>query len=347
MRLPIVPLRRPLERLAALPSGCAAARGWRGVLLAVTSALALAGCGGGTLATPFVPTRGLAFGDETSVIDTAGRKYTVNAVNATGAIDCTGNPIWVQVLITGRYGLTFPQCNPAGTANLPSRILAQPGARVADVAAQVDAFVAAGGFRQGDLVTVMAGANDVRDAFARYPASDVPTLIAQVSAAGRLLGTQINRMADAGAKVVVSTVIDQTFTPVARAQPNATLVVTCPRTQGESEQLALMTCLVDRFNAAMRTTIYNDGTRIGLVLGDVLVRTYLQTPALGGFLNTTTAACAIALPDCTSATFGPADGAGNLPSATTWMWADGLQPSPGLHTVLGNAAVSRALANPF
>ena len=50
--------------------------------------LALAGmasCGGGGQVDPFVPNRILAFGDELSVIQPDGRKYTVNAFRITDA----------------------------------------------------------------------------------------------------------------------------------------------------------------------------------------------------------------------------------------------------------------------
>lgn len=324
---------------------------WPAVAAGLVAALALAvaGCGGGGQATPFVATRMLAFGDEASVIDSQGRKYTVNAVTTdTGAFSCGANPLWVQSL-AARYSLVFAECNPTGVASPASRILAQPGARAAGVKQQVDAFFAAGGPREGDLATVMAGANDVLDAYAQYPAVPIGTLVAQVIDAGKLLAGQVNRLAEGGARVIVSTAIDPTYAPFGRSRNAATQVVDCPRTQGETEREGLLECLTDRFNGAMRTTIINDGRRIGLVLGDALVRDILQFPASGGFINVADAACAATapLPTCTTATLAGPDVNGNAASASAWLWAAGVQLSAGGHARLGQAAVSRVANNPF
>jgi outer membrane lipase/esterase len=340
--------RLPVFRLFASTSSLR--RGWTAALC--LGAALLAACGGGSQTSIFIPTRVLAFGDEASVIDTAGRKYTVNAVSAANpaALDCAAFPIWVQTVATGRYGLVFPECNPNNVPNPASRILAQPGARVTDVVRQVDGQIATGGgFRDTDLSLVMAGANDILDAFARYPATPIADLVEQVSDAGRQLGLQINRMADGGSRVIVSTVIDLTYTPFGRSQPAAALRVACPRAQGETEQLGLMECLVNRFNGSLRTTFYNDGRRVGLVLGDELVRAYVRAPLLGGFNNVASAACAASAvaPQCTTATLAGPDPNGSAASATAWLWADGTQLSPGGHAQLGASAASRAATNPF
>jgi outer membrane lipase/esterase len=337
---------------AAVPRSRSRSRGRASAAAALAAlVLGLAACGGGGESrTVFVPTRVLAFGDDASVIDSTGRKYTVNAISATtGALDCVANPIWVQTLATGSYGLVFPECNPNAVPGPTSRILAEPGARVAGVRQQVDRQIAAGGFREGDLVTVMAGVHDVLDAFAQFPATPVAALVGQVDAAGRELGRQVNRMVEGGARVLVSTAIDPTFAPFGRAADPTAQLVDCPRVQGETERLPLMTCLTDRLNGAMRTTIFNDGRRVGLVLGDALVRSYLQLPVLGGFSNVSDAACAATapLPTCTTATLAGPDAAGRPASASSWLWASGVQLSPGGHGQLGSAAVSRARTNPF
>ena len=167
--------------------------------------------------------------------------------------------------------------------------------------------------------------------------------MAQVSEAGRVLGRQVNRMADGGSKVIVATVIDLQASPLAASLPGVNAEVACPRVQGESERLRLTVCLVDRFNAAMRTTIYNDGRRIGLARGDVVIRNVLQFPQVFGFSNLTEAACASSAPapNCTSATLVPGATAG------TWLWSQGIQLSPGGHAQLGSEAANRAATNPF
>jgi hypothetical protein len=75
--------------------------------LALGLLAALASCGGGGLVEPFRPTRILALGDELSVIEADGRKYTVNAFKVTDStttpqtestteLDCVRNPIWIR-----------------------------------------------------------------------------------------------------------------------------------------------------------------------------------------------------------------------------------------------------------
>jgi outer membrane lipase/esterase len=318
-------------------------------VLPVLAAVVLAACGGGSQTTVFIPTRVLAFGDESSVIDSSGRKYSVNALTTTGGIDCALNPIWIQTVATTRYGLVFPECNPNNVPDPQSRIRAQAGARVADVVRQVDAQIAAGGFRSTDMSMVMAGANDVIDAVGRYPAVPVSSLIAEMVEAGRVLGLQVNRMVDGGSRVIVSTVFDLTYAPFAREQAVANTVVDCPRPQGETERLPLVTCLIDRFNGSLRTTFFNDGRRVGLVLADVLVRSYIQLPALGGFNNVANGACAATtrLPDCSTATLAAPDVNGIAASATSWLWADATRLSAGGQAQLGSSAAARAATNPF
>jgi hypothetical protein len=325
---------RPREpRTRAVPRTGAAA------LLAL--AALLAACDGGTPLTPFVPTRVLAFGDESSVIDSAGRKYTVNGLNSTtGQLDCRVNPIWIQVLATQRFGLLFPDCNPDNLPNLTSRILATPGAKVADVGLQIDQQLAQGALSAKDLVTVMVGANDLVDLYRSYPTTSADAILAESDRRGEVLGRQVNRLADAGARVLVVTVLDLGLTPFGRAERAANTDI---------DRGALLSTMVDRFNGSLRTTIYNDGRRLGIVLADVVVRNITNLPPLSGFNNVASAACATTavLPDCNSNTLAPPD-PNNIPaSATTWLWADSLRLSAGGHLQLGASAANRASNNPF
>lgn len=313
----------------------------RAAALVLAGMALLAGCDGGTPLTPFVPTRVLAFGDEASVIDSAGRKYTVNALDATsGQLDCRANPIWVQVLATSRFGLVFPDCNPTGVANPTSRILATPGARVADVAAQIDQQLALGPLSAKDLVTVYVGTHDILDLYRRFPATTGAQLAGEADAIGEALGAQVNRLANAGARVLIVTVPDLGLSPFGLAERAANTDV---------DRSVFLTNLVDRFNSGLRTTLVNDGRRVGIVLADVLVRNVSRLPAANGFVNAINPACAptAPLPNCNTNTLGPPDAAGNVASATRWFWADALQPSAGGHASLGTAAANRASNNPF
>ena len=293
----------------------------------------LAACGGGSQSQTFTATRVIAFGDEFSVMNDDGSKYSVNALvsGSTTALDCTGNPVWIQA-VAAFYGLVFPQC--PGTAVSPvSRILAANGATVADLSAQIDRQLSNGGFVSGDLVTVLVGANDVVAQFARYPNAGEPELLATLDAAGVALALQVNRLADLGAKVLISTIPDIGLTPFAGN-----------RAAGSTDpNPALLSRLSTRFNDAMLANLKNDGRRIGLIqLDEFLVATDRATGLGGGsFVNSTRAACAVALPGCNTNTL--VAEAVNV----NWLWADNRHLGPGGQLSLGSLAITRARNNPF
>lgn len=315
----------------------------RAALLATTlvASAVLTACGGGEQVKRFVPSRVLAFGDETSVIDDSGstgngRKYSVNALASDGVtIDCRANPIWIQDVALA-FGLVFPQCNTGSSvvANPVSRIYATAGAKVADVTAQIDQHVAAGGFVDTDLVLMLAGANDLLALYAQYPGVDEATLLAQAEAAGTALALQVNRIAEAGGKVVIATTPDLGLTPFGLAEEAAS-----PGRSG------VLTRLSARFNAKLRVTVLNDGRRIGLVFADEALQTAYKFAAQTGFTNVLAPVCdpakAPTLPQCTTATLVTSG------SAVTWLWADATHLSPGGQALLGQIALSRAVNNPF
>ena len=310
----------------------------------------LAACGGGELVNAFVPRRIVAFGDQTSVITQqgqvdpvtqtayaeSGRKFSINAVDATsGALACQSDPNWVQYLAQS-FALPFPQCNPEGIA-APSVDRATNGAKVADLVTQIDAQLASDGFAGDDLVTVLVGANDIREQYALYPATDQATLIAALEQRGAQVAEQVKRIAAAGGKVIVSTVPDQGLTPFALAEKAAH--------DASDDRAALLSLLTTRFNAKLRVGLLNEsGRTIGLVLGDELVQTYFKFPSAGAFSNVTEAACTTALPDCTTATL--VDGA-KTTSGAGYLWADTHELSARGQLFLGQSADARARNNPF
>lgn len=319
---------------------------WRRALrcASVAAAMGLVACGGGEQIETFAPNRAIAFGDESSVIDDSasagnGRKYTVNGtVSDTDAtVDCRRLPLWIQVVATP-YGLNFPQCN-NGTTPVVSptgRIRAAAGAKVADLSGQIDAQQAESAFTPKDLVMILIGQNDVLAQYATYPGVGEAQLIANVEAAGAALGTQINRIADAGAKVLISTIPNLGLTPFAIAERTANT---------DTDRAALLTRLTDRFNASMRATVVNDGRKIGLILLDEYIGIVVRIINGGGFSNVTDIACdttkAPTLLDCT--TFTLVTGAG----AATYLWADPTHLSAGGQQSLGTLASQRAANNPF
>ncbi|MEO5845246.1 MAG: esterase, partial [Caldimonas sp.] len=249
---------------------------------ALAATLLLAACGGGEQTTRFRATRVVAFGDESSLIvdsrgDANGNKYTLNAtVSATDqTIVCGANPIWVQSAAS-LYGLVFPHCNPGATAvvNPTSRIRAALGARAADLGAQIDAQQADSPLVAGDLVTVLVGKHDIVAEYQTYPAQSEAQLIANVEAQGALVGRQVNRLGDLGAKVLLATIVDVGVTPFAVAERAA---------HADIDRAALLSRLSQRFNASLRATIVNDGRRIGLILLDELVTSIAKFPGLLAF----------------------------------------------------------------
>lgn len=312
--------------------------------------LVLAACGGGgEQQNSFVPTRIVAFGDETSVIedfqgDGNGRKYSVNAVvsDSDRTLACASNPIWIQTIASNYGHLVFPQCNPGPTSvdSPTSRIRAMPGAVAADLSAQIDAQIAESNFHDGDLATVLVGVNDVLNQYAQYPDVSEPVLTANVEAAGAEAANQVNRLANAGAKVIVSTIPDVGYSPFAIAERMAHI---------DTDRQQLIIRLVSRFNASLRSTIVNDGRRIGLVTMDQLVESVVGFPGLNGFTNTTDGACDLSqsaltppsILDCTDFTL-----VANA-TPTSYLWADDRHLSYGGQLSLGNLSLNRARTNPF
>ena len=328
----------------------------------------LASCGGGEQVNPFSPTRMFVFGDESSVLNYVdpqtdpalrepgvqvgngtfanGTKYTVNQLTAAtttapSVLDCKAFPLWTQYIAT-TYGLVFPQCNPDKVENPTGRIFAVAGAKVGDLEAQIDRKVAVDGFTRDDLVTVLIGANDIQAVYATYTGSNDDAVIASVEEAGETLAGQINRMADLGGKILLSTVPDMGLTPFAIAEEAAI-----------PGRAAFLTLLTQRFNASMRASIHNDGRHIGLVLTDERIQVMVRVPQAFGLTNVTQAACLATaeLPTCTTDTLVVDDTSTTTPKAhangATWLWADSTHISPGGHSEIGLLAAQRAADNPF
>jgi phospholipase/lecithinase/hemolysin len=280
----------------------------------------------------------IVFGDEWSLINPDGSKYTVNALESgsTTALNCAANPLWVQTLAAA-YNLDFPQCpnalvNQSGQPPV-SRMYAAHGAVIDDLQTQINAQISYDGFTTTDLVTVLVGANDVLAAFAQYPAVGEDQLDIGLDALGLTLASQVNNLAALGAKVIVSTVPDMGLTPFAG-----------DRTPGASNgNPALLSRLTARLNNALLANLNDNGTEIGLIqLDEFLESTDAATQAnRGTYANTTMVACTVALPKCTSNTLTPTS------VGQTWLWADNLHVTPSGQANLASLALTRAQNNPF
>ena len=318
--------RRPGLWLAAL---------WLGLSL-------LASCGGGTSAyDAFVPLRLFAFGDEASVLTTAapaGRNYGINGLNNNGTaddatddyFDCTAQPNWVQSL-GYYYSFVFAECNPKAVES-KARNWSAPGARVAEVAAQVDAQVAAGGFRDKDVATVLVGVNDVLELYRQYDGSNEAALLAEVRERGNRAAAIVNRLIALGAKVILANIPDMGLTPLAKTEQAA---------HTDTDRAALLTRLSGAFNERLGVSILIDGRYVALVQMDQRVQAVVRSPGSFTMTNASDAACTTPPPDCTSTTL--VTGAG----ASTYLWAGEVLLSYAGQAQLASLAIARAQRNPF
>ena len=309
----------------------------RGLALLAVAGLAavLSACGGGTAQIePFTPTRIMAFGDEYSLLTADGKKYTVNGVDATtGVLSCAVNPIWVQAL-ADRFGLIFPQCNPTKFATPTGLMYATVGGKVSDVKLKIDAHFAVSNFTSKDLVTILVGANDVLELYGQYPAKTQSTLVDEARARGRALADQVNRIANANGRIIISTLPDMGTTPFALKQKAA---------NADFDRAAFLSTLSVEFNVAMRLAIINDGRLIGLLLTDEEILKITKYPAYFGYANVVAPVClaTVSMPNCLPSTL-VTDG-----NPTTWLWATDTLLSSSGQTLLGLLARSRAENNPF
>ena len=312
-----------MNRLSKVP-----ARWSRGLGLVAAAVALLTACGGGTTQyDPFVAQRVIAFGDDASTLTSTGRRFGVNGRDTDGNFDCRQLPIWTQSLAAA-YGYVFAECNPD---NVEPRaiMMAAAGARVADVAAQVEAM---GRFRERDLASVMAGAHDIFDIYLQYPQQPESVLLEQARERGRAMARVVNRMVELGARVIVANLPDLGLTPYARQESVA---------NNDPERAALISRLSTAFNEQLGVTVLLDGRFVGLVQIDLISQAIGRAPGFYGFSNISDGVCAVALPDCTTGTL-VQNG-----DASTYLWADDKQFAPAGHGQLAAQAIGRAQSNPF
>lgn len=311
-----------------------AARRLQGTVAAAMSVAMLAlvaSCGGSTSQfETFVPQRLLAFGDENSTITASGRSYSVNGLDSAGRVDCTVQPVWVQT-VAAIYGFVFAECNP-NSLEPKARMLAAEGTKVADLKAQIEAQVAAGGFRDTDIALVLAGMNDIIELYRQYPGRPESELIDEAGARGRQLAAAVNRLVDLGAKVIVSTLPDMGVSPYAAAERSANF---------DTDRAALMSRLSIQFNEQLGVNVLLDGRYVGLMQTDLRFQAAGRSPLSLGLVSPSAAVCTVAPPDCTTATL--VDGA----NPSQWLWSDDRRLAPGGQALLASLALDRARRNPF
>jgi hypothetical protein len=307
-------------------------------------AAGLASCGGGTYQVQaFVPGRILSFGDENSLLVAPdGLKYSVNGINPnTNLVDCTVDPMWFQVLAQS-YAMVYPECNPEGDIAPAAHSYAQVGALLDDVIAQVNQFITTDSFAPDDLVTVYVGVNDLLQVYATGSSGSQADLLTEMKARGTSYGNLVNQIVAQGAKVLVLTIPDMGSSPFAASEDQ----------RGDFDRGALLSQMSDAYNRAMRSTIINDGSKIGLVLVDDFVHGATRSPSAFGLTSYNIAAClpTAPLPSCTS---DPSDivldETQNPPvaNASSYLWADATHLGIVGQAQVGNQAQTRAHSNPF
>ena len=311
--------------------------------IAAAGALAaLASCGGGTYqVSAFVPARILVFGDESSRLEGAqGLKYSINGIsNDTLQIDCNQSPIWTQSLANS-YGLVFANCNTNASSDTNAIDLTTVNATVDDVVQKVAAFQAGDTFNGNDLVTIWVGMHDVLNDYQANATGDESVLLSDMKTQGTTLGNLVNTITAAGGKVLLLTIPDMSYTPYAFTESQ----------RGDFDRLKLLSDMSTQFNLGLRSAIVNDGSKIGLVLVDDLVRNATRSP--GSFsliaLDNQNYGCldTAPLPTCTPDTLRDDPSTGQQATAN-FMWADATHLAPVLQAQIGSQAVGRAHSNPF
>jgi len=311
-------------------------------LVAVGALAALASCGGGTYqVTAFAPARMLSFGDESSRLEgSQGLKYSINQISSTTlAVDCTQSPIWNQALATN-YGLVFANCNPNASNDLNAIDLTTVGGTVDDVVNKVAAFQAGDTFNYNDIVTIWVGMNDIIDAYKANGTGDQTALLTDMKEAGSTLAGVVNSIANAGAKVILLTVPDMSLSPYGYVESQ----------RGDFDRAKLLSDMTTQFNLGLRSNIVNDGSKIGLVLVDDLVRNAVRSPGSYGLisLDNQSYGCldTAPLPTCTNDTLRNDPSTGQAANAS-FLWADATHLGSVLQGQIGTQAVNRARSNPF
>lgn len=314
-----------------------ASRRWRLPLAAVALAAAVvAGCGGGTTQyEAFVAGRVLVFGDDDSALLPDGRHWGINGIDVnTGNADCNLEPNWVQS-VAGYYGYVFAECNTSNPPLEPKGLMyAAVGAKVADLAAQVDALVATGGVVDKDLALVMAGTNDVWELYEQYPSQSEDSLLADMRNRADQLAALVNRLVAMGAKVVVVNLPDLGLSPYARSESDT-------YSGTGFDRAALITRLTTAFNERLGTKVLLDGRYVGLVQLDLRFQAIGRSPSSFGFTDISTSLCTVPIPNCTTNTL--AIGA----TSSTYLWADPKHMSTGGQSQIGSLALTRVRGNPF
>jgi phospholipase/lecithinase/hemolysin len=290
----------------------------------------------------------ISFGDSLSDL---GSYSPRNAAVGGGKFTVNPGPIWVETVArhydlkigpnrTGGWG--FPISEMGGTAygEGGSRVSQQPGSNNTDaskgagsgqttrpVREQISTHLAAHGgkFQPEDLVLVWAGANDVFRHVLFAPAPSQEVAEARIREAADELVADVRRMAAAGARrMVVLNLEDYGTTPSSRS--------------AGAEKAALLTAVGRAFNVQLAKGL----TGTGALLVDVerLYSRIKDEPAKFGLTNVRDQACRLADLPMRSVTYCTRDTLTSPEAAATYLYADGVHPSPAGHRIIAEQVLS-------
>lgn len=279
----------------------------------------------------------------------------------------SANRLWIQVLANA-YGLSYAADCP-GNNRGGAVTFAQAGDKAADTIAAINSNLSS---VDGDtLATVLAGQHDVLDKYeALFAVATVPTEAsilaaeADLRSTGQQLGQAVNNLAYRGARVLLSTLPDLSYSPRVRYEPDNTT----PRTDA-ALRAAVMRRLVVAYNAGMFSDngVRNDGHFIGIVKAFDLTEDMAQSPSSFGLINGTQSVCDVSalrridgtatvsatgtssdLKYCNDATLlSSVAGTTTKPSTYNFLWALDTWLTPAGHASLGNLAFQRADGDTF
>ena len=211
-------------------------------------------------------------------------------------------------------------------------------------------------FTSGQLITVLAGNNDIFTALGTVSAQiaqGVPqaTAVAQAQyavglAADQLAGVVQNIIAKGGQYVLVYTLPDSSVTPFGRGLPytGATPPAAPPagyvcNNQDPTQPCYLLSNLVQVFNQRLTNDL--QGQPVKMLDGFALLNQEIANPSQFGFTNTTTPWCNPATTSsllCNVNTPFTAAGA-TTANLGTWLFADSVHPTPAGYQVIANATL--------
>lgn len=259
---------------------------------------------------------------------------------------CESSYLWNQ-MVAHNFGKGFQsKCSRETAAG--AETYAAPGAKVSNLQTQVSDSMARGELRDGVLVTIMIGQNDIKDIYDQVQQSLMSDSTAQqlLASRGATAANIVKSVLNTGAKVVLALTPDLGQSPLAAAT---------------GENASLLTQYTRKFNDALKfgmgSTAAQDGRHFALVETDLFTNPITRSNAYVHGTAVCNMAGTFTRPDGTTVDSGDADYSDRVQyctsktlvtdgSITTYIWADNLRYAPAGHGLIGSTASTR-VANQF